>query len=76
MKEEILLRDMQALRNKRLSKGFTQQRIAEESGISERGYRYIESGRKTPRVDTAREIARNLDDTIERLFPPMGGAGT
>lgn len=55
------------LRDKRKERGLTQSQVAEESGITERSYQRIESGKMTT-ADTAILIARALNSTVEELF--------
>lgn len=57
------------LKTIRLEKGFTQVQIANKAHLSERGYQYIETGKRSPNVYLALEIAKALNATVEELFP-------
>lgn len=52
--------------------GFTQAQVAERAHLSERGYQYIEAGKRLPNVATAQRLAHILDATVEELFPLSG----
>lgn len=49
------------LRNIRKSKGLSQANIARKANISQQTYSAIETGERTPSVDTAKKIAKALD---------------
>lgn len=53
----------------RLKRGFTQVQVADKARMSERGYQYIESGKRTPNVYIATKLAKALNTTVEELFP-------
>ncbi|MFG6378563.1 MAG: helix-turn-helix domain-containing protein [Lachnospiraceae bacterium] len=57
------------LKTIRLEKGFTQVQVANKAHLSERGYQYIETGKRSPNVYLALEIAKALNVTVEELFP-------
>ena len=56
----------------REKKGFTQVQVAEKAQISERGYQYIEAGKRVPSVVIAQRIANVLNSSVEELFPLSG----
>lgn len=56
------------LKTKRQECGTTQVEVAKIAGLSERSYKYIESGERIPRVDVAIKIAKSLGTTVEALF--------
>lgn len=56
----------------REKKGFTQVQVAEKAQLSERGYQYIETGRRVPSVMIAQRIASVLHSSVEELFPLSG----
>lgn len=58
--------NLKAIRKKR---GFTQVQVADKAQLTERGYQYIESARRTPNVYLAIKIAKALNTTVEELFP-------
>lgn len=49
--------------------GFTQVQVAEKAQLSERGYQYIEAGKRIPNVQIAIRIAKALGNAVEELFP-------
>jgi len=49
------------LKNIRKSKGLKQYEVAEMCGFSYQLYSHIETGRRTPRVEVAKKIAKALD---------------
>lgn len=49
------------LKEIRDSKGLTQEKVAKLSGISRSHYTHIEQGTKTPSVEVAKRIAKQLD---------------
>lgn len=49
--------------------GLTQVQVAKKAQISERGYQYIEAGKRVPNVYIALKIARVLNTTVETLYP-------
>lgn len=60
------------LKTIRKKRGFTQVQVADKAQLTERGYQYIESGRRTPNVYLATKIAKALNATVEELFPLSG----
>ncbi len=56
------------LKQRRLQLGLTQMQVAEGAGITERAYRYIESGARTPNVLVAKAIAKALKTSVEKIF--------
>ena len=56
------------LRTARESVGKTQQQVAEEVGITVRGYQDIEAKENYQTVHTAIRIAKALGSTVETLF--------
>lgn len=60
------------LKATRLKRGFTQVQVADKAHLSERGYQYIEAGKRIPNVYLALEIANALSSPLEELFPPSG----
>jgi putative transcriptional regulator len=65
------------LRAARIASGKTQAAVAEEAGITERGYRAIEAKHSYRAVRTAIRIAKALNKPVEDLFgekqsPPDG----
>lgn len=57
------------LKQIRVKKGFTQVKVAEKAQLSERGYQYIEAGKRLPNVYIALKIAKVLKTTVEDIFP-------
>ncbi|OQX30022.1 MAG: hypothetical protein B0D92_00620 [Spirochaeta sp. LUC14_002_19_P3] len=55
------------LRRLRKEKGFTQEYLAEKSGLSRAAYRNIETGKSEPRVSSLQAIATALEVPIQRL---------
>lgn len=60
------------LKQVRVKKGFTQVQVANKAHLSERGYQYIEAGKRIPNVYLALEIANALSSSLEELFPLPG----
>ncbi len=56
------------LAKRRLDLGLSLQQVADLAGISRNYYGKIELGRREPRLDVARNIARALGSSIEFLF--------
>lgn len=56
------------LLQRRLEKGYTQQKVAEIARVAIRTYQSAEYGQRVPNVDTANRIAQALDTTVDRLF--------
>lgn len=65
MKSSKLSERVTELRNR---KGFSQEVLAEESGLSLRTIQRIENGETTPRGDTLQRIAKGLGVTSEELI--------
>lgn len=57
------------LKNIREKRGITQIQVAQKVQITERGYQYIEAGKRIPNVYLAIKIAKVLNSTVEELFP-------
>jgi Zn-dependent peptidase ImmA (M78 family)/DNA-binding XRE family transcriptional regulator len=58
------------LRRLRLAKGKSQGELAEAAGLSRVGYRNIEAGQVSPRVDTLLRVAAALGVRLEDLLAP------
>lgn len=56
------------LKATRLKKGLTQVQVAAKAHLSERGYQYIEAGKRIPNVYLAIDIANALGVTVEDAF--------
>ncbi len=52
----------------RKSRGFTQQELAEDIGMSVVAIAYIETGKRWARLGTLRKIAKTLQVDISELF--------
>jgi len=48
--------------------GFTQEFVAERSGISRAYYTNVEAGRKEPSMKVAKRIADTLMTTVDQIF--------
>ncbi|MCK9521502.1 MAG: ImmA/IrrE family metallo-endopeptidase [Proteobacteria bacterium] len=59
------------LRRLRKAKDFSQERLAEKSGLSRAAYRNIETGQSEPRVSNLQAIASALEVPIQRLIEPV-----
>ena len=57
------------LKNHRLSKNLTQKELAKQVNISERHYRYIESGNRNPSISLALRLCDILEIDLTDLFP-------
>jgi len=64
---------MTSLRFYRLRAGLTQQELARRAGISQPALARIESGRVTPRIDTAARLLRECGMSLEPV--PRAGVG-
>lgn len=53
------------LRNR---KGYTQEKLAEVSGLDRMTLAFIEGGRRWPRISTLQAISKSLQVPIEELF--------
>jgi transcriptional regulator with XRE-family HTH domain len=58
-----------SLKKSRQAKKLTQQKLAEQTGVAVRTYKYYESGARMPDVRTAQKIAAALGATVDELFP-------
>jgi putative transcriptional regulator len=58
---------LKILRN---NKNFSQEHVAEMAGITQQYYSFIESGERTPSVETAQSIANVLGFNWTRFFEP------
>lgn len=56
------------LKTVRVKMGLTQVQVADKAHLSERGYQYIEAGKRIPNVYLAIEIAKALGVTVEDAF--------
>lgn len=52
----------------RRKRGLTQEEAARRADLTLTGWRFVETGRRSPRVVTAARIAAVLDTTIDELF--------
>lgn len=64
------------VRAQRLARGWSQEELAERSGISRAGISAIEGQRLTPSVGTALSLARVLECSVEELFGGEPGNAT
>lgn len=65
-----------SVRCRRLAKGWSQQDLADRTGLSRAGISAIESGRLAPSVNAALALARALEATVEELFEPTATSPT
>ena len=56
------------VRDKRIAKGWSQQELADRTGLSRAGISAIESGRLAPSVHAALALAQALGSSVEELF--------
>ena len=68
MKEKVTSVNLKLLRK---TKDFSQERLAEKSGLSLSVYQSIECGKSEPPVSSLRAIAASLDVPIQRLVEPV-----
>ncbi len=68
MKEDTISLNLRRLRK---AKDFSQERLAEKSGLSRAAYRNIENGRSEPRVSSLQAIATALEVPIQQLVEPV-----
>lgn len=54
----------------RVARGWSQQEIADRSGLTKRTVNRVERGRGVPTLKTAAALSAVLDVPIEALFPP------
>lgn len=59
------------LRRLRTAQGLSQQALADKADLSRIGYRDVETGRATPRLDTLQRIAEALGVPIPQLLAPV-----
>lgn len=64
----IILKFNEKLKNLREDKGFTQQELAANAGISSRMVQIYESGKSSPRASVASKLADALGVTLSTLF--------
>lgn len=57
-----------SLREVRLARGLSQERLAREAGISRQSYGALESGQSIPSTDVALRLAAALESPLEGLF--------
>nr|WP_246418921.1 helix-turn-helix transcriptional regulator [Micrococcus cohnii] len=55
--------------------GWSQQRLADELGVSRQTIISIEKGRHDPSLTLAFELARVVGRRVDELFTPKGGRG-
>ena len=56
------------LKIERIKRGFTQEQMAKELGLTQAAYSLYELGKTSPTLDKAKEIANYFDSTIEYIF--------
>lgn len=59
------------LRRLRTAKGLSQRAVAEAAGLSRVGYREIETGKVTPRLDSLQRISTALGVSVPELLAPV-----
>ena len=69
-REEIRIALGNQIRKIRKARRITQQRFADEAGLSESFYREIELGIANPTLDKLIEISQALHVELSDLFPP------
>ncbi len=52
----------------RRAKGYTQESLAEKTGVTALTVSYIEQGRQWPRISTLQKLAKCLNVTLSELF--------
>ena len=57
------------LKQLRVIRGKTEKQVAQESGISQPFYHYVETGQKTPSPDVAQAISEALGFDWTRFYP-------
>ena len=60
---------MKALTQVRNERGWSQQRLADESGVNKATINQIERGRRSPNVETLEKLAAALDVEVAGFFP-------
>ncbi len=68
MDDEVLLKIGQKVRFERIKKNFSQEDLAESSGLSANSISTIERGVNNARIKTLFQIARGLDLDINELL--------
>ncbi|HEX5445038.1 MAG TPA: substrate-binding domain-containing protein [Pirellulales bacterium] len=63
-----------AVRAQRIAKGWSQQQLADRTGLSRAGISAVESGRLAPSVTAALALSRVLGSSVEELFAPPAAA--
>ena len=53
----------------RVEKNFTQEKLAKSAEIALRSLQYYESGKRKPPIDTIYKLAKALDVEVTDLFP-------
>ena len=66
---------MKALTQVRNDRGWSQQRLADESGVNKATINQIERGRRSPNVETLEKLAAGLDVEMADFFPREGAPG-
>ena len=59
------------VREARISAGMTQERLAEEMGVTPTHIKHIESGHRKPSVELLFALARKLDISLDSLLFPQ-----
>lgn len=57
-------------------KGLTQKELAQKTGVTRQAISSIERGNSFPRPDTARAIARTLDEDVSKFYIPQSNNTT
>lgn len=60
---------MNRVRDLRLERGLSQEALARKAGLSLGAVRQVETGRRRPRLRTARAIAHALGVSVDEVFP-------
>ena len=72
MSEEALVRDFaKVVRRLRLEKGYSQERLAELSGLHRTYIGHIERAEKVVTIVTANKVARALGTTLPSMFSEL-----
>ena len=59
------------VRQKRIAKGWTQEKLSSEAGINNRFLQKIEAGDRTPSLETIFKLARALGIQPDKLIMPV-----
>ena len=59
------------LKKARERQGLSQKQVAQQAGITERGYQNYELGLRKPNVEIAIELAKVLKSSVETLFKTL-----